>query len=884
MMVKILTRLFGWINFRLLAYVGGLVLISLLSFGISLDSFFVADDMWQVNFADEVFNGKTEQIWRNFTSNYLQLPGFGFYRPLLGFTFLFDFWAYRTWAPGWHVTSLLLYISSVVLLFFLFKRLTRTWPSNNSQSASYFAAALFAVSPLHCEDVCWISGRADLLCAPFYLLAIFFVVKSHQDAKRNFYYLALFLFVLAMMSKEIGIGLPLAVFGYYFFWPAEDEFHTPVDMPKYGKSDYQKERISRHKQHLKRVLKKQLKKKKKKREKVKEAELAASQEAEVEEEIEEQELSIKDRFMYALRLSSPFVLIALVYLGIRYLALGTVIGGYGGMIGGALDRHVYLRWFDPVYLERILVPIPAAVNEENLIPNYTIKISLACCLAIAMIRIYAQSNPRKWLGFLFVWIVSCSIPLFKLWGVGAQLETSRLLFFFSMGFSALMPFLMFHPTRKNPTFNLPKNADIALGIVSTFILTVMTIAFGWASLSTSYLWVVAGKEMKAVWQETVKIAKKTDEGKQFIVLGLPKDNHGAHISFNGSTFYHMLRPPFISEDLTNKVLAFDPYIVGPYEVINSTRFKNALSSPRVTAAYVWRRRKRKFERLSLWGDMKEPSFVELPIQGNDKRQAWKFKGNGNATVSDAGVMNIKNTVEGDGLVLKGLNLCPYKYNFFEMDLKIEQNKKDLRSLLPFGLSWNHESTNSKRSDWVLVGLKQKKFSDFKTLTLQPSHYWRWYTEGPIHTLVMRLPDKASISVKNIRLIDASNRIPLLFLKDHKRLNSGEYVIEDINETIELLFDASKVEDSSSIEVEISKPNFFYDSYLMGERETEVAHLLKVGLTKGRTAIKPKYFEKPAYYQIRIRARDQKENPVGAYSDPVTLLRLGPNSGLESYVY
>ncbi|MEZ4533901.1 MAG: hypothetical protein R3D26_02680 [Cyanobacteriota/Melainabacteria group bacterium] len=39
--------------------------------------------------------------------------------------------------------------------------------------------------------------------------------------------------------------------------------------------------------------------------------------------------------------------------------------------------------------------------------------------------------------FLIIWMLATTLPLVKLWGVGHDLETSRLLFFFTMAYSAL---------------------------------------------------------------------------------------------------------------------------------------------------------------------------------------------------------------------------------------------------------------------------------------------------------------------------------------------------------------------------------------------------------------------------------------------------------------
>ena len=883
-------------DWRSIVYISGLVFITCLAFGISLGGFFVADDMWQVNYADEVSRGRIELIWRNFTSNYLQIPSLDFYRPLLGFTFLADYFLYGIWSPGYHLTNLLLYLASVILLFILIRRLTRTWPLKNSQSAAYFGAALFAVSPLHCEDVCWISGRADILCAPFYLLSIWCVVKSHQDKLKKYYYWGLLFFLLAMFSKEIGIGLPLVVFAYYFVWPREDEFFVPVDMQTARMVQEEKKTVTRQQAHLERVLKKKIKKDKKRKEKQEKSEISDGEDgdssidselrdsAEYEKRLASIEQSWKSRFVFAFKLSFPFGVLALIYLGIRYAALGTVIGGYGGMIGSALDQHFHLRWFNIDYITRILIPIPEVVKQQAPNLSWIIAIAVACSLVIALIRVYAQADPRKWLLFIFLWIISCSLPLLKLWGVGRELETSRLLFFFSMGYSVLWPILMFHPTKKDPKFKFPLRAELGIGIVSTVIISTMIISFAWAAFSTSHLWFVGGNELRAVWNQTVDKAKKLPKGKKLMLIGIPKDFHGAHISFNGSTFHHMLRPPFVDKNLSKKVVTFDPYIVGPYEVINATRFRMNLLDPSISACYFWNRPARKFEKLTFKGKTKGPDILNLPFlpSGEEgKLSGWKYQGKGTASLTDGKEMVVKNTSPGDGLRIEGLDISPFKYDLFEMDIKVTKGSGELRRLIPVGITWNHDASYSDRTDWVLVGIKLDKFEGFQRLTLRPSHFWRWYTRGAIDSLIIRLPDTESVTIKNVRLVSGRNRIPYLFMRKDKALNSGEFVYRDKKENVEVFFDASMIKGATKIEGELSKPNYFYDNFLVSEKFTAVGHNFVVDLPKGVTYLKPKYFTRPAYYQLRVRALGKDNKPIGLYSDPVTILKLG--DGLETYI-
>jgi hypothetical protein len=96
------------------------------------------------------------------------------------------------------------------------RALTKDFGSSRSFYCALSAAALFASSPLHCEDICWISGRADLLAAVFYLPSLYLAIRSWQALDKNdslkFYCLSLGLYVLSLLSKESAVGLPIVCF------------------------------------------------------------------------------------------------------------------------------------------------------------------------------------------------------------------------------------------------------------------------------------------------------------------------------------------------------------------------------------------------------------------------------------------------------------------------------------------------------------------------------------------------------------------------------------------------------------------------------------------------------------------------------------------------
>lgn len=959
--------------------------VILFCYGPSLNSFFVADDIWQVNFAHKVFDGRTELILRNFTSNYLQLPSFGFYRPLLGFTFLFDYFFWATNAFGYHVTSLLLYMSAVALLYFLVRTLTRSWPDFNSSWTAFFSALLFAVTPLHCEDVTWISGRADLLAAPFYLMAFLFFVKSYQRGlNKRFYLFSILAFCGALLSKEIAIGLPLVIGAYVMVWPEEETFGAPLEKRKVGAaggnasdtadsagaesdssktdgegktssaastktSNVARPTSARQAAHYERAIKKGKKKKRKQKHHI-----AASADAGSSSSADGSDAdggtpegtdtvgvagsngsagtgaaggtgttggtgaasgtaagtgpadaagsggtagahgtdtasgaqptwTFLNRLKLAIKVAWPFAIIGTIYLLIRLQVLGTFIGGYGGMMGGALGRHLILRWFDPINFARILLPFPASISTTLMIPQWILGICLVFCVCIVLIRLLAQARPWRWLLFLFIWMATAVLPLAKLWGVGMELETSRLLFFFTMAYSILWPVLLFHPPRAGAPYALPANANRNLGIVSALVFFVMTITMAWASYRTNTFWLKAGTELKTLWLDTQNLVQNLGKDEKVMVLGIPKDYKGAHVNFNGSTFHHMLRPPFTVTRMADKVITFEPFIIGPFEVINTDRFKALLKAPNIKGPFVWDRPAQKFLPIKFGGERNMPESLTLPFRLSDNtpvKSIWKYRGKGTSEVKGNGLV-MHDTDDGASLQIEKLNISPLEYDFIEFDIRGALKEDDPRLLVPMAVGWNSMSVERDRyENWSVMALNVPKLKDRNQFRLHLSHFWQWFSAGTIRSLVIRLFEADTIEVSNVRLLKADKLVPFAGLKDLEPLNTGEYVIG--NDPIVFLFDGQNIPDAKSVEIEITKPNYFFDNYLMGTRESAVNHVLHVDLNRGASLLKPSLFDEPAYYEIRVRCLDAAKKPVGEWSDSVTVMKMG--AGLDTYVF
>ncbi|MDD5234270.1 MAG: tetratricopeptide repeat protein, partial [Syntrophales bacterium] len=115
-------------------------------------------------------------------------------------------------AGGYHWTNVLLHLGGTLFLFMALLRMTGAlW-------RSAFAAALFALHPLHVESVAWVAERKDVLSGFFWMLTLYAYAwyAERPSAKR---YGAVFgAFACSLMAKPMGVTLPFALL-LLDYWP-----------------------------------------------------------------------------------------------------------------------------------------------------------------------------------------------------------------------------------------------------------------------------------------------------------------------------------------------------------------------------------------------------------------------------------------------------------------------------------------------------------------------------------------------------------------------------------------------------------------------------------------------------------------------------------------
>ncbi|HEV3073698.1 MAG TPA: tetratricopeptide repeat protein [Thermoanaerobaculia bacterium] len=138
----------------------------------------------------------------------------GHWHPLTLVSHMLDVQLYGLDPEGHHLTSLLLHLANVLLLFTVLHRMT----GRPLRSAA--VAALFAVHPLRVESVAWVAGRKDLLSGLFWMLALAAYLRYVRAPSAGRYLLVAAAFAASLTAKATAVTLP-AVLLLLDFWPLD---------------------------------------------------------------------------------------------------------------------------------------------------------------------------------------------------------------------------------------------------------------------------------------------------------------------------------------------------------------------------------------------------------------------------------------------------------------------------------------------------------------------------------------------------------------------------------------------------------------------------------------------------------------------------------------
>jgi hypothetical protein len=515
-----------------------LIAVALAAYGRTLTTYFIADDFGEVAYVSRIAHGNWNLFWSNWTGNFMQIPGMAVYRPFLLISLLSDYLLYKTNAVGYYATNLLFYIGDVLLLFLVAKKLTQNWGIMRSTSAAFLSAALFAVSPLHCETVSWVVGRVDSSCCLMSLASIYCFLRA-RDANRALWLSgAVACFFGGLFFKEMAIGVPVLATAISILFP---------------------------KGSRKEII--------------------------------------------------PLWIATAAYFGLRFAVLHTLGGGYTGAIGDGQANAWVQRWLDIHNYERMLLPFGVTLYGPNNPLSGALKFLYASAITLVALKIFKREFPMRHVLLLAAWMLSAALPIYKLWGIGMDIEGARFVFFLTVPLCMALPFILLAPKAQ-------QTSDRAFEALSAVMIVLLGFVAYKTTLTTNSNWVHAGKEVRAVRESALQIANANPD-KQLILLGVPKVRAGAHMIYNGATLRTMLEPPFTQPPVAARFLTFDPIFYGPDQYINADRFRNTLSKPNVVGPFVWNAKELKFDKVNPPAEA-QYDFVEFNCKITDASVPIRF--------------------------------------------------------------------------------------------------------------------------------------------------------------------------------------------------------------------------------------------------------------------
>jgi tetratricopeptide (TPR) repeat protein len=127
------------------------------------------------------------------------------WHPLTWLSHMLDVQVFGMSAGPHHLTNLAFHVINTLLLFTALRRMT------GAVGRSAFAAALFAVHPLHVESVAWVSERKDVLSAFFWMLTLLAYIEYVRHSGVRRYLLVALMIAFGLLAKPMVVTLPFVL-------------------------------------------------------------------------------------------------------------------------------------------------------------------------------------------------------------------------------------------------------------------------------------------------------------------------------------------------------------------------------------------------------------------------------------------------------------------------------------------------------------------------------------------------------------------------------------------------------------------------------------------------------------------------------------------------
>lgn len=188
-------------------YIGFILVLSCLPYLNTLNGSFLLDEMFNI-----VKNPYIRSLDINFLKeSFFNSEVYGtvfkgeIYRPLYIIFYAIEYKLWGLNVVGYHTVSLLLNAINSVAVYFLLNLML------NKKNVSFLGAILFALLPVHTENVSGIKEQTSLLSAFFFFLTLTCYLKYRKGDSNRYLAASLIIFAPSLLSRETAAVLPLII-------------------------------------------------------------------------------------------------------------------------------------------------------------------------------------------------------------------------------------------------------------------------------------------------------------------------------------------------------------------------------------------------------------------------------------------------------------------------------------------------------------------------------------------------------------------------------------------------------------------------------------------------------------------------------------------------
>lgn len=548
---------------------------------------------------------------------------------------------------------------------------------------------------------------------------------------------------------------------------------------------------------------------------------------------------------------APYLILIGIYMIIRFFVLGTPLGGYAGSLGEALTSDWLYRVTDWNQYAIVGLGANLAVFKPDSIEIQLLHMSFLMMAALLLARIPLSpwdSKALRTMAFFGFALVSSLLPALQVVGVTGALSNERV-FYLATAFLIPLAVIAVVPASAAESRRLELLKNIARAQFFLF-----SVLYAWMSFESYTPW-VEGSRIVLKLQSAVNAALASLEpGRKLVVVNQYANLNGAHLIYEFKELASLAGPNFNQCDRSQKLLALDEY---PDFVSASTqRLQRLLADRKKYAVMIF--------------DPKG-SFLIPVIPTNYNPYLPISYGAPNPIESASTVKSsLRQTASLDEQDVAYIAQFP-------VASQIDDN-----AIIESEISWAHggsrqsrfcfsQSNTSPHESDMAQGVRSLVPGSFKYY-ISTFELRRAVGSLPSCFLFSQLPDYAYLH--SINMIPAAWSARLQpDMSTVTELPNGNYVPAH-GGIIELDLDVSKVPGACAMSIERAAPNFLFVFGKANVRspapDAHVDRVHRIDSTAEKLKLNTSDLKPGCRYSYRLIALDRNNNPIGFYSDTVSI--------------